>query len=124
MEVLAGIMTGFVLWFFVRYGVGGFYTIDPSERAVITTFGRAQRLGTFAADDALLAAGMRPDERERYSYPQVRVVGPGFYWRRSTPKPRCNLSWRWRTSSTRSRSRAAARCAPTCATRASAFSTK
>jgi len=81
MDVLAGIMIGFVLWFFVRYGVGGFYTIGPSERAVITSFGRAQRLGNFASDDAQVAAGMRPDERERYNYPQVRVVVPGVYWK-------------------------------------------
>jgi regulator of protease activity HflC (stomatin/prohibitin superfamily) len=81
MDVLAGILIGFVLWFFVRYGVGGFYTIGPSERAVITSFGRAQRLSTLAADDAHVAAGMRPEERERYSYPQVRVVAPGFYWK-------------------------------------------
>ncbi|MET0595196.1 MAG: SPFH domain-containing protein, partial [Polyangiaceae bacterium] len=36
---------------------------------------------SLAADDAQVAAGMRPEERERYSYPQVRVVGPGFYWK-------------------------------------------
>jgi regulator of protease activity HflC (stomatin/prohibitin superfamily) len=81
MDILGGMLFGFVLWFFVRYGVGGFYTIGPSERAVVTTFGRAQRLGTFAADDSEVAAGMRPDEKARYSYPQVRVVTPGFYWK-------------------------------------------
>ncbi len=79
MSILAGMIFGFVIWFFGRYGVGGFYTIGPSERAVISTFGRAQRLSSFA--DATLTAEMRPDERERYNYPQVRVVGPGFYWK-------------------------------------------
>jgi regulator of protease activity HflC (stomatin/prohibitin superfamily) len=24
---------------------------------------------------------LRPDERQRYAYPQVRVIGPGFYWK-------------------------------------------
>jgi regulator of protease activity HflC (stomatin/prohibitin superfamily) len=81
MSVLAAIIAGILLWFIVRYGVGGFYTIGPNERAVITTFGRAQRLGKFASDDASVGAGMRDEERARYSYPQVRVVNPGFYWK-------------------------------------------
>jgi regulator of protease activity HflC (stomatin/prohibitin superfamily) len=81
MSVFAGVLFGFVLWFFVRYGVGGFYTIGPSERAVLTTFGRAQRLGSSTTSDSSIAAGLRPDERERYDYPQLRVVAPGFYWK-------------------------------------------
>ena len=80
MSILAGILFGFLLWFFVRYGAGGFYTIGPSERAVVTTFGRAQRLG-FATTQDDGSSGLRPDERERYNYPQVRVVPPGFYWK-------------------------------------------
>jgi regulator of protease activity HflC (stomatin/prohibitin superfamily) len=28
-----------------------------------------------------LSGLLRPDERERYNYPQVRVTGPGFYWK-------------------------------------------
>jgi regulator of protease activity HflC (stomatin/prohibitin superfamily) len=81
MSAFAGILFGFVLWFFVRYGVGGFYTIGPSERAVLATFGRAQRLGSSLTGDSALASGLRADERERYSYPQLRVIGPGFYWK-------------------------------------------
>jgi hypothetical protein len=41
---LAGIGLGFAAWFVVRYGLLGFYTVDQNERAVITSFGRAQRL--------------------------------------------------------------------------------
>jgi len=79
-EVLIGLPLGFVLWFIVRYGMLGFYTISPSERAVLTTFGRAQRLGTSTLEDPI-AQALRHDERERYAYPQVRVMGPGFYWK-------------------------------------------
>lgn len=82
MSALSGILAGFLVWFVVRYGLGGFYTIGPNERAVLTTFGRAQRLGdrtTF--EDAALMQVLRPEERERYRYPAVRVVGPGFYWK-------------------------------------------
>jgi regulator of protease activity HflC (stomatin/prohibitin superfamily) len=79
-ELLFGVPIGFLLWFFVRYGVLGFYTVGPNERAVISTFGRAQRTGTSTLEEPL-AETLRPDERERYAYPQVRVIGPGFYWK-------------------------------------------
>lgn len=79
-EVLFGVPFGFLLWFFVRYGVLGFYTVGPNERAVLSTFGRAQRLNGSSLDDPM-AQTLRPDERERYAYPQVRVIGPGFYWK-------------------------------------------
>ncbi len=81
MLALVGMVFGFLGWFFFRYGVGGFYTIGPNERAVITTFGRAQRLGEATTLDDPVAQGLRPEEAERYAYPQVRVVGPGFYWK-------------------------------------------
>lgn len=79
-EVLLGIPIGFLLWFLVRYGVLGFYTVGPNERAVISTFGRAQRMGTSTLEEPI-AQMLRDDERERYGYPQVRVMGPGFYWK-------------------------------------------
>jgi regulator of protease activity HflC (stomatin/prohibitin superfamily) len=81
MLALVGMVFGFLGWFFFRYGVGGFYTIGPNERAVIATFGRAQRLGDATTLDDPVAHGLRPEEAERYAYPQVRVVGPGFYWK-------------------------------------------
>lgn len=81
MGTIIGILLGFVVWFFVRYGLGGFYTIGPSERAVLTTFGRAQRLGAQTTLQDAVSAGLRPEERARYAYPQVRVITPGFYWK-------------------------------------------
>jgi len=50
---------------------------------VITTFGRAQRVGVATTLDSPIAASLNADERERYKYPQVRVVHPGgpyFKW--------------------------------------------
>jgi hypothetical protein len=43
-EIPFGMLIGFLLWFFLRYGFGGFYTVGPSERAVLTSLGRASRI--------------------------------------------------------------------------------
>lgn len=80
-EVLIALPLGFILWFVTRYGLLGFYTIGPNERAVLTTFGRAQRVGDATTLHDPIAESLRPDERDRYVYPQVRVIGPGFYWK-------------------------------------------
>jgi regulator of protease activity HflC (stomatin/prohibitin superfamily) len=59
--------------------VGGFYTVKPNERAVITSFGRAERMG----NAMVLGEDMNREERERYRYPVLRVIGPGgpyFKW--------------------------------------------
>jgi regulator of protease activity HflC (stomatin/prohibitin superfamily) len=78
-----GIVIGFVAWFIVRYLLAGLYTVDQNERAVKTVLGRAQRLREESTLDDPIAAGLRPDERERYKYPQLRVIQPGgpyFKW--------------------------------------------
>jgi regulator of protease activity HflC (stomatin/prohibitin superfamily) len=82
-EVVRGIAIGVGVWFVLRCLIFGFYTVDQNERAVITTFGRAQRLLGASTVMSQAAEGLRDDERERYHYPQVRVVGPGgpyFKW--------------------------------------------
>ena len=82
MSVSFGIVAGFVAWFIVRYLLAGLYTVDQNERAVKTVLGRAQRLRETTLDDPI-ASGLRPDERERYRYPQMRVIQPGgpyFKW--------------------------------------------
>ncbi len=81
--MLTGIIIGFVIWFFLRVVLGGFYTVSQNERAVKTSFGRAKRLGNQSVLDGPLGETLRPDERERYAYPQVAVIQPGgpyFKW--------------------------------------------
>lgn len=83
MNLLLGMITGFVLWFLVRYFVAGLYTVDQNERAVKTSFGRAQRIPGVTTLDDPIAEHLRPEETERYNYPQVRVImagGPYFKW--------------------------------------------
>lgn len=82
MAILAGCLFGLVAWFLVRFVLTGFYTVNQDERAVKTIFGRAERLADTSLNDPF-AEYLRPDERERYNYPQVRVIGPGgpyFKW--------------------------------------------
>lgn len=79
MESIAGIAAGILIWFFIRVIVLGIYTVNQNERAIKTSFGRAERLPgeptTMNIPD--FASALRPDERDRYTYPQVRVIQPG-----------------------------------------------
>lgn len=82
MAILIGMAFGFVAWFLVRYLLAGIFTVNQSERAVKTVFGRAERIGKSTLDDPF-AEYLRPEERDRYNYPQVRVIPPGgpyFKW--------------------------------------------
>jgi regulator of protease activity HflC (stomatin/prohibitin superfamily) len=77
--LLIWFVVGLLAWMLMRFVWRGFYTVGPSERAVITTFGRAQRVGTATTLDDPVAQSLRPEEAGRYVYPQVRVVGPGVH---------------------------------------------
>ena len=83
MTIIAGCFIGFVAWFLISYLAGGLYTVDQNERAVKTIFGRAERIPGKTILDDPIAEHLRPDERERYKFPQVRVIPPGgpyFKW--------------------------------------------
>jgi regulator of protease activity HflC (stomatin/prohibitin superfamily) len=76
--MLTGVMTGFIAWFLVRYLLTSLYTVGPNQRAVKTVFGRAQRLRNLTTlDDITISESLRETERERYCFPQVRVIMPG-----------------------------------------------
>jgi regulator of protease activity HflC (stomatin/prohibitin superfamily) len=82
-SIFLGCAIGFVAWFLVRYLAAGLFTVNQNERAVKTSFGRAERIGTATTLDDPVAEHLRPEERERYCYPQVRVIPPGgpyFKW--------------------------------------------
>jgi regulator of protease activity HflC (stomatin/prohibitin superfamily) len=84
MGILIGAVLGFVAWFLLNYLVAGLYTVDQNERAVKTSFGRAQRIeGKTTLDDPEMVATLQGDEKERYNYPQLQVIPPGgpyFKW--------------------------------------------
>ena len=78
MSLAVGFFIGFVIWFIVRVVIGGIYTVNQNERAVKTSFGRAERLpsGKSTLDDPI-SSFLLEEERARYVYPQVRVIPPG-----------------------------------------------
>ncbi|HTX22794.1 MAG TPA: SPFH domain-containing protein [Candidatus Aquilonibacter sp.] len=81
--IFFGCLFGFVIWFLVRYLAAGLYTVNQSERAVKTRFGRAERVGSATTLQDPTAASLSEEEKERYVYPQVRVIPPGgpyFKW--------------------------------------------
>src|ERR1700722_6336227 len=77
MEILLGMVAGVFGFLFCYCLLGGLYTINQNERAVVTNFGRAERIGTATSLDLPSAETLGPEEKERYVYPQVRVIGPG-----------------------------------------------
>lgn len=84
MSFLIGYIVGVLAWFLFRYLVAGLYTVNQNERAVKTSFGRAQRApGNATTADDPISEGLGPEELTRYNYPQVRVIMPGgpyFKW--------------------------------------------
>lgn len=75
--IFIGVILGFLAWFTVRYLLFGVYTVDQNERAVKTSFGRAQRLPGNPTVDLPEAKTLSPEERARYASPQLRVIPPG-----------------------------------------------
>ena len=77
MAILIGMVLGFAAWFLVRIVIGGLYSVDQNERAIKLSFGRAQRIEGKTTLDDPIAEYLLPEERERYTYPQLRVIQPG-----------------------------------------------
>ncbi len=76
MGILIGIMIGIGGYLLVSIIVTGIYTVGQNERAVITSFGRAQRLQGSTVDGPM-GEKLTAEERLRYVYPELRVIGPG-----------------------------------------------
>lgn len=78
MQMLLGsLVAGMALYALFRILVGCFFTVRPDQRAVLTSFGRAERMPM--AETPVLD----PEDSDRYAYPSVRVIGPGgpyFKW--------------------------------------------
>lgn len=81
-EILFGLLFGLTAYLIFRALALGFYTVAPNERAVITSFGLAQRLKGNTLDPPL-ADDLSHTDRERDVFPQIQVIPPGgpyFRW--------------------------------------------
>lgn len=80
------ILSGFIFGLVLTAGIVlafGIYTIGPTQRGILTTFGRVQRTGQMTNDDATLMACLSDAEKRRYNYPVIKVIKPGgpyFKW--------------------------------------------
>lgn len=74
MEIIFGI----ILFFLIRCLIQGFYVVQQNERAVKTVLGKAERIeGATTLDIPDFSQSLQEDERERYVFPQLKVIGPG-----------------------------------------------
>jgi regulator of protease activity HflC (stomatin/prohibitin superfamily) len=83
MYVLTGMLVGFIAWFILRYLLAALYTVEQNERAVKTIFGRAERVGNSMTANAAIGEMLTEEHKQRYNYPEVRVIQPGgpyFKW--------------------------------------------
>ncbi len=77
-EVLVGAAAALLISFLF-----GVYTIGPTERGVLASFGRVQRTNGSTANDPVLGSLLTDEEKRRYDYPNIRVIPPGgpyFKW--------------------------------------------
>jgi regulator of protease activity HflC (stomatin/prohibitin superfamily) len=82
MIAVVSFLAGLSLYVVFRVLLTGFYIVSPDQRAVLTSFGRAERLPEGAVPKAD-QPHLTMDERQRYQYPNVRVIRPGgpyFKW--------------------------------------------
>ena len=76
--MLTGLIIGIIVWLILRVVITGFFVVEQNERAVKTSFGRAQRLGSATtAHDPELVHLLNEDERDRYDFPLLKVIMPG-----------------------------------------------
>ena len=62
MEIIFGLLTGVLAFLAVYCLLGGLYTINQNERAVVTNFGRAERIGNKTSLDLPIAQQFRPED--------------------------------------------------------------
>ena len=80
--ILLGVLCGVALAGAITL-LFGVYTIGPTERGVLTTFGRAHRLNGTVGTDPDLGPLLTEEEKPRYDFPLIHVVRPGgpyFKW--------------------------------------------
>ena len=97
MAAVIGFLLGILAYAIVRVVIGCLYNVSTDQRAAVTSFLAVEKLLEKEAPPPLSG-----DEKERYEYPQVRVIGPGgpyfkLPWQRvhkvSVATQAVDLSW-------------------------------
>lgn len=81
-ETMLGLITGGAIAIALTL-LFGVYSIGPTERGVMTSFGRVLRTSGSSANDPQFSALLSAEEKLRYDYPNVQVIaqgGPYFKW--------------------------------------------
>jgi regulator of protease activity HflC (stomatin/prohibitin superfamily) len=81
LEVNMSFILGIALYLIVRFLAVGFYTVGQNERAVKTIFGRAERFDGMLTSEDPIAISLNEEEKKRYSFPIVKVIGPGLHFK-------------------------------------------
>jgi regulator of protease activity HflC (stomatin/prohibitin superfamily) len=79
--MIGQIIIGASVYFFLRCILFGFFTVDQNERAVKTIYGKAEVINDKKTSETSLADSLTVEERARYAYPMVRVIGPGLHFK-------------------------------------------
>ncbi len=82
MYELIAFLGGLTVYAVGRVVVTSLFIVRPDQRAVKTSFGKAERLPDSMVDKAD-GTDLTSEESERYQHPKVRVIGPGgpyFKW--------------------------------------------
>ncbi len=78
MPLMTAVIIGFCIYLFIRVVLTGFYVVEQNERAVKTVFGKADCLqGVSTLDIPDFAKSLSDEEKERYRFPQLKVIPPG-----------------------------------------------
>lgn len=80
---LTGLFLGVGVYLLIRTLPGCVFSIGPTERGVLQSFGRAERLQWTLANDPRLGNLLDEEEKTRFDYPQIRTIPPGgpyFKW--------------------------------------------
>ncbi|MGB1927099.1 MAG: SPFH domain-containing protein, partial [Rubripirellula sp.] len=72
MGYLFSFIAGIVIFTIFRIFATCLYTVRPDQRAVVTSFGAAEKLPNIQSESSA-----ETEENDRYNYPQLRVIGPG-----------------------------------------------
>ncbi len=70
---------GLIIYAIFRSVITGFYTVSPDQRAVTTSFGRANFLKASPDTPSMLSN----EEKQRYQFPKLQIIKPGgpyFKW--------------------------------------------